>query len=279
MPSPHLVLFGAGASHGSRGIVPVPPPLGKDLFATLQRAFPVTWGTIGAELLPAFEQHFEEGMQALMSVYPGAIQDRVPGAPSPHHLMQDMARFFLSFELATAAAAQTPALYGVAGTEDQLIVIDTETGLGSAIGAIGSSPNRTFAFAVSPSGAMYGVVGFGLDVDRLISIDPSTGAGAIIGSIGFTAVHAIAFNSSGVLFGIDSFSAQLLTIDRITGQGTPIGDLGTDGAIVSWIGMAFDSTDMLFGAPHRTSSNRFHSYQSLRPSSSAQAFVTSRSPG
>ena len=39
-------------------------------------------------------------MAALMQLYPKAVQPLEAGAPSPHALMQDLARFFLSFELA-----------------------------------------------------------------------------------------------------------------------------------------------------------------------------------
>lgn len=39
-------------------------------------------------------------MAALMQLYPKAVQPLETGAPSPHTLMQDMTRFFLSFELA-----------------------------------------------------------------------------------------------------------------------------------------------------------------------------------
>lgn len=100
MAAPRLVLFGAGASYGSHGIVPCSPPLGTDLFGALRRAFPATWGTFSPSLGELFDEHFEKGMQALAELYPKAKQPLQDGAPSPNVLMQDMARYFLSFELA-----------------------------------------------------------------------------------------------------------------------------------------------------------------------------------
>ncbi|NNE47778.1 MAG: hypothetical protein HKN37_14080 [Rhodothermales bacterium] len=100
MSAPRFVLFGAGASYGSPGIVPVSPPLGRNLYPALRRAFPATWGAFSNDLVPQFESHFEQGLAALMRLYPGAVQPLRDGAPSPHALMKDMARFFLAFELA-----------------------------------------------------------------------------------------------------------------------------------------------------------------------------------
>ncbi len=94
-----LVLFGAGASFASPGILPVSPPLGGQLYGMLARAFPGTWGALGARLQRGFEAHFETGMAMLWSLYPKALAELKPGAPSPHLLMQDMARFFLSFRV------------------------------------------------------------------------------------------------------------------------------------------------------------------------------------
>lgn len=94
-----VVLFGAGASFGSSGILPVPPPLGADLYGVLARAFPKTWGGVSGELKREFETHFEIGMGELWSMYPLGASELKPGAPSPHRLMQDMARLFLSYNL------------------------------------------------------------------------------------------------------------------------------------------------------------------------------------
>lgn len=95
-----VVLFGAGASSGSPGVLPVPPPLGADLYGVLAKAFPRSWGGVSGELRREFETHFERGMGKLWSIYPKALSELKKGAPSPHRLMQDMARLFLSYCLA-----------------------------------------------------------------------------------------------------------------------------------------------------------------------------------
>ena len=55
-----LILFGAGASKGSDSRET--PPLGRDLFKSLHRLCPDTWGRLGRCERSAFERDFEEGM-------------------------------------------------------------------------------------------------------------------------------------------------------------------------------------------------------------------------
>jgi len=98
-----VILFGAGASFGSPAVLPVPPPLGADLYGVLAKAFPDSWGGVSDELQLKFEDHFETGMGALWDMYPAAVSSLKPGAPSPHRLMQDMARLFMSYHLAPGA--------------------------------------------------------------------------------------------------------------------------------------------------------------------------------
>jgi hypothetical protein len=95
-----VVLFGAGASFGSPAVLPVPPPLSADLYRVLAKAFPDSWGGVSDELQLKFEDHFETDMGALWDMYPAAVSPLIPGAPSPHRLMQDMARLFMSYHLA-----------------------------------------------------------------------------------------------------------------------------------------------------------------------------------
>lgn len=128
MPAPRLVLFGAGASYGSPGIVPCSPPLGSGLYRALRRAFPETWGACSASLAELFEEHFETGMRALAHLYPKAKQPLQDGAPSPNVLMQDMARYFLTFELARG----TGNLY----TQFLLMLLRSEKDLGTSFATL-----------------------------------------------------------------------------------------------------------------------------------------------
>ena len=98
-----VVLFGAGASSGSPAVLPVPPPLGADLYGVLAKGFPDSWGAVSEGLRSKFDEHFEIGMGALWAMYPAGLSSLKPGAPSPHRLMQDMARLFMSYHLAPGA--------------------------------------------------------------------------------------------------------------------------------------------------------------------------------
>ena len=58
-----LVLFGAGASHGSD--LSGTPPLGNDLFGALRRFNPQGWGQLSESLAQEFNTDFEAGMSLL----------------------------------------------------------------------------------------------------------------------------------------------------------------------------------------------------------------------
>ena len=57
---PNLILFGAGASHGSQECCR--PPLGPDLFSALQEFDKSGWGSEIGELAKCFQNDFETGM-------------------------------------------------------------------------------------------------------------------------------------------------------------------------------------------------------------------------
>jgi len=84
---------------------------------------------------------------------------------------------------------------------------------------------------------------------RLYSIDVTMQSVTLIGNTGFDRLGAIAFNSSGVLYGASGGSvpgSTLLTIDPVTGMATVVGlisdrNIGVDG-------LRFDSQNNLYGA-------------------------------
>ena len=76
--------------------------------------------------------------------------------------------------------------------------------------------------------------------DQLYRIDLATGAATAIGPVGFPSVEGLSFQpSTGVLFGVDDETLQLLTIDVTTGAGSLVGDLGTTDVD---LGLTFDSS-------------------------------------
>ncbi len=84
----NIVLFGAGASFGSKNIIPESPVLGGDLFIKLVNLYPNTWGKIPQDYSSKFQEiNFEVGMLSIME----------SGQHWIGPLMQDMALYFTSF--------------------------------------------------------------------------------------------------------------------------------------------------------------------------------------
>jgi hypothetical protein len=121
-----------------------------------------------------------------------------------------------------------------------------------------SSRVRSFTFALTVLFAiavvrlaeadtlLYGSTG-GTD-GRLYQIDVTTQAVTFIGSTGFARIGGIAFDASGVLYGVSGGSASrstLLTIDPLTGVATVIGLVSDPNANID--GLRFNSQGVLYG--------------------------------
>lgn len=85
-----VVLFGAGASHGSGDAHPYQTPLGVDLFQELSTYFPLTWGRLPKRLADLFEINFEDAMDKF--IHSGKFSTNIPT------LMQNMAEYFVDFK-------------------------------------------------------------------------------------------------------------------------------------------------------------------------------------
>ncbi|MFN2189262.1 MAG: hypothetical protein ACK2T3_10885, partial [Candidatus Promineifilaceae bacterium] len=90
----------------------------------------------------------------------------------------------------------------------------------------------------------------------LMSIDVSTGEAVLIGPITEALnIIAIAVDGSGTLYGYDIFFDNLLTIDKSTGAGTVIGDIGFDANFGQ--GLGWDpETDTLYMAAYNDDANQ-----------------------
>ena len=88
-----IVLFGAGASHGSEEHVRV-PPLGSHLFDELAAFAPATWGMLSPSWATRFRADFEQAMSDF-------IASRAFAAP----LQWDMAEYFFRLFSATRSRA------------------------------------------------------------------------------------------------------------------------------------------------------------------------------
>jgi len=121
----------------------------------------------------------------------------------------------------TDIAFHGPTLYGVSFSE--LLRLDPETGVASAIGSIGFQTN---GLAVASDGTIYAATTGG----ELVRVNPVTGAGTLVGSFGggLTSSGDLAFDSNDVLYGAlnSGGSVALASIDRGTGAATVIGSTG-----------------------------------------------------
>ncbi|HEY2801589.1 MAG TPA: hypothetical protein VGI85_13425 [Chthoniobacterales bacterium] len=87
---------------------------------------------------------------------------------------------------------------------------------------------------------------------RLYQIDVTTQTVSLIGDTGFDRLGGIAFNSSGVLYGVSggsSVQSTLLTIDPTTGAASVIGLVSDPNAAID--GLRFDAQDVLYGSAFR----------------------------
>ncbi|MCP4589336.1 MAG: PEP-CTERM sorting domain-containing protein [bacterium] len=152
-------------------------------------------------------------------------------------------------------AAEGATIYGASFMTDSLYKFDTDTGLVETVGALGVDFYEG-GLAMTPGGELYGA--FAGPLDELYSINTTTGAATSRGAFNFgieSDVSAIAFNSSGELYGVDSDNERLVTINPLTGAGTVFGD-GDTGItnIGSVVGLAFDGADSLWMAESESNS-------------------------
>lgn len=145
--------------------------------------------------------------------------------------------FTLALTLPQHAAAAT--LYAF-NTSDQLLTIDTATGVGTDVGSLGAAFSGSFGLSFSPDGTLFGVESRN---QQLLTINTMTGAATVVGPLGFANVRGIAFGPDGTLFGQEGSTNQLLTINTSTGAATAVGALGF-GRVV---GLAFSPDGTLFG--------------------------------
>ena len=83
------------------------------------------------------------------------------------------------------------------------------------------------------------------DVDDILySINLATGVATPIGPVGFGDVEAVSFHPlTGVLYGVDDSTNQLVTINLTTGAGTVVGPLGV---AITDMGLSFDCAGNLY---------------------------------
>lgn len=105
-------------------------------------------------------------------------------------------------------------LYGTDTATDRVLRINTTTGAGSAIGALGFGDVEGLAYDPLHS-ILYGT---DIGVDQLITINLFTGQGMAVGSLGFPSVKGLAYDFvRDELWGTDTQMDQLVKISPTTG--------------------------------------------------------------
>jgi hypothetical protein len=113
-------------------------------------------------------------------------------------------------------------LYGMNVPTNELITLDPASGAGSAVGVVGVVGVRGLAYDAN-AGVLYGNGIGSQSAQKLVSIDTATGVGTKLGNLGFQLVDGLAHDAAGdVLYGSDTGADQLLSIDSVTAQATPL---------------------------------------------------------
>ncbi len=114
----------------------------------------------------------------------------------------------------------TPVLYAPDINTSQLLTVNPVTGAGTAVGGFGSSSSIVSVAFDNVSGKLYGTTALAYGAtggDELYEINPATGAANLIGALGVNNVFALAFDNTGVLYGVGMDRGALFTISTITG--------------------------------------------------------------
>jgi hypothetical protein len=110
--------------------------------------------------------------------------------------------------------------------------INASTGAGTLIGSFGSGLGSAGDLALDRDGSLFGVAftgGVCCNPSVLVQIDPATGRATVIGAIGYDDIFGLAFGPDGVLYAVADGEVggipHLISIDKVTGAGTPIGQM------------------------------------------------------
>ncbi|HCV43087.1 MAG TPA: hypothetical protein DGH68_06350, partial [Bacteroidetes bacterium] len=137
-------------------------------------------------------------------------------------------------------------LLAIQVSPQQLIRIDTATGVTTVIGPTSAGADNWVAAKVDPvSGTLYGASTNGT-TSTLWTVNTSTGAPTVVGDVtGVPVLIAMAFDNSGQLYGYDIDNAgvaqsRFFSINKTTGAATLIGNMGFVGRFAQ--DMEFDRT-------------------------------------
>ena len=110
--------------------------------------------------------------------------------------------------------------------DGHLFTVDCATGNYTVIGDTGITGLTGFTYDITTETAYVSWVSAGLDESKLYTIDLATASITEVGVITSGAIIGIAANKEGDLYGLDIIDDKLYRIDKDTGAGTAIGDIG-----------------------------------------------------
>jgi len=154
----------------------------------------------------------------------------------------------------------TGILYGVDDVGNELLTINTTTGIGTLVGPLGVSVTNP-GLAISPGGV--GFLAESSGTDELFSIVLGTGAATLVGAMGFD-IDGITFLGN-TLFGVDPGTDALYTLNTSTGAATLVGALGT--GLQQETGLATDGTFLYAGDDNGR-------YLRINPANAATTVIT-----
>jgi hypothetical protein len=146
------------------------------------------------------------------------------------------------FMIGEALATPTPGvIYSTHGDGTRLGTINPASGVGTDVGAFGTSQTWAAAFD-NATGILYTLTN-GFSNSQLATVDLSTGATSPIGATGVPFMISLEVASDGTMYGVGYTDQVLYEIDKSTGAATAIGSTG----ITNLMDLAFDSSGTLYG--------------------------------
>ncbi len=153
-------------------------------------------------------------------------------------------------------------LYGIATSNDALLVIDTKTGAGKSVGVVGMAVAFSTGMSNDPvQDMLYGITQQGVGYSGyLVTYSKSTGKATPVGDTGASAVVGLGFDAAGQLWGIDGGGGheELIKINKASGATVVVRAQGL--AAYSGIGCFDIGPSATFWAINNTGS----SYQLVR---------------
>lgn len=189
----------------------------------------------------------------------------------PDHLLEN-AVAWAGMSLAPVLPSSSSDIYTTHSNGTRIGIIDSNTGIGTDIGATGTNHTWAAAFDTDGSETLYTLTEAFSGNARLATVNTTTGIVTTVSGPGTgTSMISLEVASDGTMYGIGYSDRILYRIDKTTGDSTPVGYTG----ILSAMDLAFDSSGTLWA----TVNNRLWTVDTSTGASTFQANITGISSG